>query len=195
MQINVGKWGNFNVQQPQNVKQATPKQALVICIILAIVGAALLIFWGIPTVQNSFRSRNWPTVAGEIVVSKVTERESSSSDGSTSFVYHAEIAYSYNAEGVKYSSGKVAFGDYDSSSISHAQNIVNKYPVGKQVTVYYDPASPSTAVLEPGANWSGFMVAGISALFAVLGLLGAWHYGKVVRRGEEELSPPPSGIA
>ena len=30
------------------------------------------------------------------------------------------------------------------------QPIVDKYPVGKNVAVYFDPKEPSSAVLEPG---------------------------------------------
>ena len=79
-------------------------------------------------------------------------RYDQSSDSST---YHAEILYSFTVDGEPRSGNRIAFGDYGSSNPSHAQEIVNRYPVGKAVRVSYLPGQPDVCLLEPGLHGQG----------------------------------------
>ena len=94
--------------------------------------------------------------------------EDSDSDGVT---YRAEIVYEYHLDGVKHSADVVVFGDYGASWSSHAEGIVDRYPVGKKVTVFYDPSNHDNAVLEPGTNFMVFFQPMFGLLFVVLLIL------------------------
>ena len=84
------------------------------------------------------------------------------------------------------------FGQYGTSDASYGRGIVNRYPIGTHVRVYYDSDNPSTSVLEPGAGWSSFMVAGIGVLFTLVGFLGSFFQFKKYKRGETVAPPSPA---
>ncbi len=53
---------------------------------------------------------------------------------------------------------------------SKAQSMLEKYPVGAQVNVYYNPADPGQAVLERQAGGFGAGLA-LGIIFLVIGLV------------------------
>jgi hypothetical protein len=117
------------------------------------------------------KSRAWPRTSGTITVDDL-ER-----DRMLRFTtYRAEVAYRYTVEGKEYAANRVFFGDSVATSLSGpaARRIV-KYPVGSKVTVFYDPARPSTAVLEPGASWQNWLELAFGLVFLVLGVLEVLH--------------------
>ncbi|RMG98831.1 MAG: DUF3592 domain-containing protein [Chloroflexi bacterium] len=118
---------------------------------LFFVASITLTIVGVNVLRNARVSEGWPTTTGEVVASSV--RASSDSDGTT---YYADVSYSYVVDDHRYVSDTVSFGEYGSSDRSHAEEVVARYPVGKRVTVYYNPELPETAVLEPGVTWSSY---------------------------------------
>ena len=56
-----------------------------------------------------------------------------------------------------------------------ALEVTDRYPVGAEVQVHFDPEDPANAVLEPGADASTygmFAIAGAFAFLAPVGLFG-----------------------
>jgi len=142
--------------------------ALGLGVLFTVVGYFVAFHFGKPILDNAKASTNWPTADGVIESSEVAK--STNSDGDT--MYSAEVVYQYEVNGQKLDSDNVFFGgDYSSSSRSDASGTVNRYPVGKEVEVFYDPDEPSNSVLEPGAKWMSYMVYGIGMVFLVVGLL------------------------
>jgi hypothetical protein len=81
------------------------------------------------------------------------------------------IQYNYRVNSMIFSSARISYYPTEGCSV------MNQYPLGKQVKVYYDPANPSFAVLEPGLEKSGLqsLISNIPAslsiaLLTVLGL-------------------------
>lgn len=128
--------------------------------IFFVVGVGVSI-WGVSIIRNGAASENWPSTTGEVVEAYV--RDSTDEDGTT---YHAEVTYRYTVNDQWYAGDTVNFGQYGSGNRSHAQGIVDRYPSGQRITVYYNPDSPGTAVLEPGLTWSSYLVLGIGLCFA-----------------------------
>jgi hypothetical protein len=70
------------------------------------------------------------------------------------------------------------FGDRDPVTEDRAQALVDRYPAGDPVTVYYDPAHPHASSLAAGrgpAPWGklalgvvGLLTGGVMVLIAVL---------------------------
>jgi len=142
--------------------------AIIFFVVFAGVGIGLTIYaYGLHGKAKA--SKNWPPADGTISSSSVSQHKSSSKDSTT---YHAEVYYKYSVNGTNYSNNQVTFGDYGSGSPGHAQKIVNRYPAGKTVTVYYNPATPEESVLEPGVVWFVRVMLGAGIVFALVGVPG-----------------------
>lgn len=182
----------FTFRQQTPAKQLTPRQALFIMPIFAIVGILLAVLWGIPTARNATKSQQWPSVEGSITLSEMGTNYDSDDDSVT---YSAKVLYTYSAGGTERTGSTVAFGDYGSSDPTHAGGIVNRYPAGSKVLVYYDPNNPSNSVLEPGATWSSFVgvIAGI--VFLAIGIFGFVISLRKVRNKTATTPEPPATLS
>jgi len=118
---------------------------------------------GVWLLIKSLRAEQWP-VADGIVQS--AEMKSHSGDDSTT--YSAEVTYAYQVAGATYTAGKVAIGQM-SASAEYAQGILNRYPVGKKVSVHYSPGDPSDAVLETGIHGGIWICLGVGTAFTLFG--------------------------
>jgi hypothetical protein len=126
-------------------------------VILLIGGIFTLVFGGIglgfflkymSSKRKAEASKSWPSTAGTIEASTITSNTSTDSDGFSSTTYAPVVIYSYNAMGSTFHGRRVGFGMEISGSQSGAVNTMSRYPVGKIVTVYYNPENPGEAVLE-----------------------------------------------
>ncbi len=139
----------------------------------AVFGAVGLVVagFGVNELTQADASASWPSVAGTVVSSQVKKSTSSRGTGrkrrrSTS--HSASIVYEYTVDSRKHTAKRVSFGA-TSSSASSAREIVSRYPKGKAVTVYYDPADPERAVLEPGTSGGTYIPLGVGVVFAAIG--------------------------
>jgi hypothetical protein len=93
----------------------------------------------------AWTSARWPTVAGTITQSALSVIEK---DGDEK--YRADIRFAYRVSGREFEGENVKWGWLPVYAWrSRAAAALASYPVGKAVTVHYDPAQPATAVLEP----------------------------------------------
>lgn len=89
-------------------------------------------------------AKNWAFTTGKIVTSRV---EVSGGDHTT---VSPHVVFQYSVYGREYSGSQIKAGDVHISSYSSrtAYDTVDKYPVGSEVTVYYDPENPEQSALE-----------------------------------------------
>jgi len=127
--------------------------------IFLVIGAGLT-YWGWTILQNARASASWPTADGVITRSGVSH--STDSDGGDS--YNPEVTYTYTVNNTGYDNNTIKFGENSYSSSKKADGIAGNYPVGKNVTVYYDPEKPDRSVLEPGVSAGSYIVIGIGVL-------------------------------
>jgi len=142
-----------------------------------IMGAAILVF-GVRELFRALESTNWPSTTGTVLASDLA----SNTDTESGTTYKPHIVYEYRVQNVAYSSSRISFGDFSFSDPSHAQAVLNSYPVSKQVTVYYAPSAPSIRVIEPGIHSQAWFVPGFGMLFSVSGLLFAILQNKQLKR-------------
>lgn len=66
--------------------------------------------------------------------------------------FHPSISYTYEVGGQQYQGHRITWSPADSEykSTVKAKAQLAKYPVGKPVTVYYNPEAPGEAVLSRG---------------------------------------------
>ena len=108
-------------------------------------------------------SENWVPVTAQIVSGNISARR-----GSKSTSYVLDIKYAYKVLGQSYENNQFSFGSegtgYDTRK--KAEGILAKYPIGNQVTIYYDPNNPQQAVLERKYDSTGAILA------VIVGILG-----------------------
>ena len=115
-------------------------------------------------------SRNWPTVTGVVTTSAL--KLDFQKPGHRAY-YRAFVCYSYNVGGIPRGNTTITFADAVPTFPKEEglKWLAEKYPVGKQVQVFYDPANPDMAVLEPGAEdlmLMAFALMGMGIVLCVL---------------------------
>jgi hypothetical protein len=153
-------------------RSGTPVQA-------AVVGWVCLAFVGWIVAQEIYRrnhsheSQYWATTSGEVFYSKIAKGSGRRP------AWWPKICFQYAALGHSYSSCRATFAGI--SQQSAAQRMVDRYPRGMQVRVFYRPEDPSDAVLEPG-TWDdqgnlilGILSGGALLIFAAVSTLRALH--------------------
>ncbi|MEE4178634.1 MAG: DUF3592 domain-containing protein [Bacteroides sp.] len=146
-------------------------------IIFTLAGVLMFYFFGLPPLKYAFESKSWPSTEGTITKSEV---ETWMKDGKTQ--YGALIAYTYQVEGKAHISHQVGVNSTSSNSnMSAVKSLVQEYPVGTMVDVYYDPEVPDSAALIPGVRAGDVALAGGMLLFAIIGLLVLFRIIKPTR--------------
>jgi hypothetical protein len=121
--------------------------------------------------------QSWPVVAGTITRSELKPQLPLSTST------EALIEYRYRVNDRAYTSQQVRTRGTGSKYASEVTQLLEQYPVGKEVEVHHDPADPSQAYLEVGVSFPHYIAMVPPLLFAVLGLgiLGraVWETAKV----------------
>lgn len=131
---------------------------------LFLIAGVVVLCVGVRKCVHASASTNWPQTDGVIVESFV---ETDHRTDGTRFA--PRIVYEYAVGDDLHTATTVSYGDYSASWDSHAREVVDRYPVGERVTVYYHPQDHDTAVLEPGSRFNAYLVAVMGLLFTVVG--------------------------
>ena len=128
---------------------------------------------------RSRRSTSWPKAIGTVVHTEVRRIVSPSlSHDGNSVSYEPYVKYAYAVRDRQYERDRLTSAVVPGiRRSSEAATIVAKYPVGHQVTVFYNPADPGDAVLVAGGSRGNWYFLGFGcALFAaaVAGLISQW---------------------
>jgi len=117
------------------------------------------------------KSKNWLSTNGKIISSDLDAQISTDDDGYQTTTYLAKVFFTYEVNGNSYESDRVNF-DYGmrTSNVRKPQSVVEQYPTGSDVTVYYDPENPHQSVLEKRVNGT-FTTILVSAVFIAIGVV------------------------
>ena len=164
--------------------------------LIAIVIGGVLFFIARRKYKLAKKTSNWPRTTGTVVKSGIVSSWSGTGRNVRE-VYYPDIHYKYNVDKQKYSSSQIFVGSIGrSGSYSYAEKYVSKYPVGKQVMVYYSPNiyqlsnKEKYAVLEKGVNYTlygsgflGVLTIGAGSAGAFFILQQAYTYGVLMAVG------------
>jgi hypothetical protein len=119
------------------------------------VGLVALSSGGVQAIEAS-RMTGWPAAPGRVVTS---ESVTTAFRGrGLRYAPAARIVYEYEAGGSAHTSERVGVETRPVEAESaEGQRRLRDYPVGAEVTVYYDPDDPAMAVLERGRPGSPFV--------------------------------------
>lgn len=140
-------------------------------IIAIVLGGVLLIVAG-RSIFLGRKSQSWPTTPGTVLYTGMETYQSRDEDGSLSTTYGATIQYSYEVGGTTFQSNRRTFTEVKTSSRRRVAQILERYPQGSAVSVYYDPNDPSNCVLETGVGWSGYLFLALGGIIFLAGLAG-----------------------
>jgi hypothetical protein len=110
--------------------------------------------------KQDWKSKSWPTTTGRIVASNATPPVGDEG-------WSLDVSYEYQVGNSLYTSRRVSFG-WLWRDVEPAE-FAEEYPPGTELTVFYDPGNPATAVLFPRAGIEGFL--GTIGGFMILALL------------------------
>lgn len=115
--------------------------------------------------------RAWASAPGEILVSGVDPAGSHTSDDSADCV--AAVRYRYAVAGRVYEGERIRFGGRTNTTRLIAERTVARYPVGRSVTVLYDPRNPKNAVLERKSGTQPVLYVFLAVFVAIAAVLVA----------------------
>ncbi len=165
-----GKISNNSSREPTGSLDARSKTGknLFLLVLGMFAAGVCMMAWGGYEIKGSRESGSWPSTNGTITSSSMSKRTTRDSNHRTRTTYYPKIGFQYQVGGRTYTSTRIAFGTGETGgSVKWARKVVNKYPVGNTVTVYYNPQDPQYGVLESGITWRSiiFLLAGL-AFFA-----------------------------
>jgi hypothetical protein len=141
---------------------------LLFVVIFLLAGTGLLAA-GRKAERDAVRSTKWPVVIGRLDSCEVVEVPSTRiGDPNT---WQLRLRYTYVVRGITYHSTRYAFGYGDGRDDAPHRAIADRLKSSPQLTVHYDPAHLSEAVLSTEVQtnltklgYAGLLMAGISAL-------------------------------
>jgi len=127
---------------------------------LFIIAGFIVALWGLFIVAKARKIQRWPVVEGIIEQSAPTSE-------ANDLLPH--ILFSYTV-GARTYQRALEFPGGTSPSQELATSYVRKYPVGAKVPVYYNPAQPSQATLEPGLTRGDWMIPALGVAAMAFGI-------------------------
>lgn len=120
------------------------RPALGLILGICILGLGTVIFKWPRIISSSW----WPTVVG-VVTSSEVEGGIGTSDYDSG--WWPNVSYNYHVDGKTYTANNIEVIDVGNGNTdNYAKQVVERYPVGKEVQVHFDPGNPAIAVLDPG---------------------------------------------
>ncbi len=123
----------------------------------------------------------WPTVLGKVTEVGVVaeERRDDDDDGRTRIttVYRPDVQYAYVVDGREFhcNAWKWGWTAFYPDEVS-AKAPAARYAVGTSVRVFYNPANPEEAILEPGNKDGRGAQLVFGTMFAVAGGVMFWAF-------------------
>lgn len=135
-------------------------------------------------------SANWPTAAGTIVNSHMSEHQVYQRRVGTRTQYRVEVQYQYQASGSTLIGSRVGYSeDLTFGDRQQAMASRDRYQPGTKVAVYYHPSDPTFSLIEPGAKFVDqlfpIIMAGVTLLGVAL-FMGGRHLVRASRTAEAE---------
>ncbi len=121
---------------------------------------AVLILAGLYMWRAGSATRSYTRTRGRVVRAEVEEIPRTSEEGGPGF--RPLVRYAFEARGRTYESERISIGEasgLESSDAQDARRIVDRYPSGAEVDVWFDPRDPGRSVLVPGIPRAEIVVA------------------------------------
>lgn len=179
---------------------------IAVCVIGVVFVGMLTIFGlGVRDAWHGWCSQGWPKVAAIVIESSVVSQESRvekkvlhASDNRTTTqvvtLFTPVVKYQFEVAGRQHESDRISISDgilIENRDVAAA--VSAKYPVGANVTVFYNPSDLTLAVLEVGISEGAEATLVIGGFFSLmLGGLLAFALSPIGKNVVTSLTKPPS---
>lgn len=166
---------------------------------IAALGLACAVF-GVFFIITGYEARSWPQADGEVVSTTVRIQilmaggsKATRTSRERARTYYPAITYRWAVDGQTFTGSRYSLGAShpDFSERQDAVRAAAAFRSGQPVTVYYDPADPSSAVLERSLQGGAFVPLPLGLLMlagGVFGLRRAPAIDAAYRRGTKATS-------
>jgi hypothetical protein len=174
--------GDSDHESAEDQEPAGPHwSALLVAIPLLALGTYLTVKRG-AEVSKAAATNAWKPTRGMVIKASV-EAETSGSGKDQTTDFYPSVKYTYEIDGKRFTGHRVTWMQTDSeySSTAKAKAQLAKYPVGKAVTVYYNPEKPGEAVLKRGSGSGSldYLLLGVAVVLVSLFLGVVWLYSLI----------------
>jgi Protein of unknown function (DUF3592) len=123
-------------------------------------------------------AENWSSSRKGVITQSYANRRVDVSAGRRGVSWRSEICGTYQDNGERFCVSHVSYGDFGWEA--RAREVVAKYPVGREVDVYYSPDNPKETILEPVSPWTQiFTFLGLGIGFLLLPVV-LWAFRKKI---------------
>ena len=141
------------------------------------------VFWA-TAVYRQVAAAGYPTVDGVVTTSKVVVVPRGHRSTTA-----PKITYAYQIGNKKYIGDRYRYGQ-GSTSDGNVRQVVDQFPIGRRVMVYYSPDDPSDSLLHTGIDGSDLFLAMFMTPFNAV-MLGIWAAFAIAIRNSRR--PPVAG--
>lgn len=139
-------------------------------LMILLIGAGSGLIWNETTrLQRALERQQWPSTTGVVITSEVVGGRGA----------HPQVVYEYEVAGEVYSQeSDLHMPNFGGSNNKRetAERLVAQYPVGTEVTVYYDPTLPGIGYLVISPAWDIFVKLSFGVVILVLGCFFLIHW-------------------
>lgn len=161
-------------------RKRAPRRAIVLSTVLLFSASAIAGFFQLNHLERLRAMHSWPTVSGKVIESRTA--------GKKAIVPY--VVYSFDVGDQPYTGtsdlGTPAFGN-SAKRLNEAETLLAEYPIGKDVTVHYDPADPHHSFIVSAVPWNAYMQMGLW-LFLSLASAGVFVFFAYDRKRRSTLS-------
>jgi hypothetical protein len=139
-------------------------------LVFSVIGLSMLI--GVLLgIRKSKSVQQWPSTTGRITESTTLGSFQQSGKGRI-WIEEPKLSYTYVVDGKEYTGHDIGIAETDTASKQAAEDKIAPYPMGKDVTVFYNPKSPDDSVLEKQLDTAALSIVGIiGSIFLVIGIV------------------------
>ena len=127
----------------------------------------LIALFAMSRLQEARSVAGWDTAAAAIVVSEINSVGSGRDE-----VFVPRVVYEYNAFGEDITSERISRDDQPFDTPTEAWRVANRYPVGSEAKVSFNPKKPTYSLLESKPSTIGLLFLGVGFVFGGIGVSG-----------------------
>jgi hypothetical protein len=125
------------------------------------------------------KAKDWPSVLGTVESASLNKQHRAHIAQSNHTEYRdvsiPRIKYTYAVNGTVYENSRIGFGRYIRITDGLGRKLMERFPHGASVAVYYDPADPNESVLEKRSTYTyGMYAFSIASMIAGILFFGVW---------------------
>ena len=139
---------------------------------LGIGGYLLAFVLGSPLLKEGKASEAWPSTTGVVIESKLSSRRvtGGGKNAGSHTRYFPVVKYTYEVDGIEFTGDRLRVGGQEGDE-AEMRSILDQYPVGSKVTVFYSPDAPQQSVLRTGVFGGTYVALVFGIIMLVVGAL------------------------